>query len=69
MNDLAKIPLEGSRNVFKHKEFLSLGYDIVIPNPLDHSRVSPLCSLPSPSLEYHIDAPIDNPMICDAVMD
>jgi len=30
------------------------------PNPLDHSRASPICSLPSLSLKYYIDMPIDN---------
>jgi len=37
--------------------------------PLGHSHVSPICSLPSPSLEYYIDTPIDNPMIFYANVD
>ena len=36
------------------------------PNRLDHSHVLPVCSLPSQSLEYYIDALISNPMIFDA---
>ena len=39
------------------------------PNRLDHSHVLPVCSLPSHSLEYYIDALISNPMIFDANSD
>ena len=40
--DLVEIPLEESRGVLVHEESLSLGFhDIVLPNPLDHSHVSP----------------------------
>jgi len=64
VHDLGEIPLEGSCDVFIHKESPSLGFDdSVISNPLDHSYVSPMCSLPSPSPEYYIDTPIENPMI------
>ena len=55
--------------MFVHKAFPSLGCDIIFPNPLDHSYVSPMWSLPSPSTEYCIDVPIDNPIICDANVD
>jgi len=67
--DPDKPPLEGSRDVFVHEESPSLGFnDSVLPNPLDHSHASPLCSLSSPSPEHYIDAPVDNIMICDANM-
>jgi len=51
--DLFETPLEGSRHVFVHKDFPSLDFNnIVLPNPLDHSHVSPVCSQPfiSPSI-------------------
>ena len=67
--DLVETPLEGSRDVLMHDESPSLGCNNVLPNPLDHSYVSPICSLPSPSLEYYIDTPIDNPMIFYANVD
>jgi len=70
VHDLDKTPLEGSYDVFMHKEFPSLGFDdSVVLSLLHHSHVSPMCSLPSPSPEYYIDKPIDNPMICDANVD
>jgi len=42
--DLVETYFEGLRDVFVHKDFPSLGGDIVLPNPLDHSYVSPMCS-------------------------
>jgi len=65
---LAKTPLEVSYDVYVHKEPPSLDCDNVLPNPLDHSHVFSLCSPTFPSLEYYFDAPIYNPMICDAIM-
>jgi len=64
--DLVGMPLEGSRDVFMSH---SLGYNNVLPNLLDHSHVSPICSLPSPSPEYYMDVPIRNPMICGSNID
>ena len=50
VHDLAETPLEGSHNLFVHKDFPNLGfYDSVLLNSLDHSHASPLCSLPSQS--------------------
>jgi len=50
-----------------HKESPSIGfYNIVLPNPLDYSHILPMYLQPSPSLEYYINVPIDNAMICDA---
>ena len=40
--------------------------DNVSPIPLCHSHVSLMCSLPSFSLEYCFDVPIDNFMKCDS---
>jgi len=37
VHDLVKNPLEGSCDVFMHENFPSLGYDSVLPNPVDHS--------------------------------
>jgi len=48
---------------------LALVLMIVFLNPLDHTHVSPMCSQPSPSLEYDIVEPIDNSMICHANID
>jgi len=62
--------LEGSRDVFVHKDFPSLDFNnIVSPNPLDHSHFSPMCLQPSPSPDYYIGPPIENPMIFDASVD
>jgi len=70
VHNLDKTPLEGSRDVFMHEESPSLGFDdSVILNPLDHSYVSPMCSLLSPSPKYYIDMPVENPMIVDANVD
>jgi len=52
-----------------HEESPSLVCNNVLPNPLDHSHVSPMCSLSSVSPECSIDAPIDNPKICDSKVD
>jgi len=67
--DLHKTPLEGSRDVFVCEDFASLGCNNVFPNPLGHSHVSPICSLPSHSPKYYLNAPIDNFMIYDANVD
>jgi len=65
VHDHVETPLGGSSDVFMHKESPSLGFDNnVIPNPLDHSHVFPMCSSPSLSPKYYIDVPIDNPKIC-----
>ena len=62
VHDLVETPLEGSHDVFVHMEFPSLDFNnIVSHNPIDHSHVSPICSLPSLSPE--------NPMIFDANID
>jgi len=61
--------MEVSRDVFMHKDFPSLGCEIVLPNPLDHSHVSSLCSLPSPAPDCYVDVPIDKLMVFDATMD
>jgi len=55
--------------VFEHKDFPSPGYKIVLSNPLDHSDASPLYPLPSQSLEYYLDEPINNFLIYDANID
>jgi len=53
-----------------HEESPSLSFDdSVIPNPRDHSHVSPMCSLPSVSPEYSLDAPTDNIKIFDSNVD
>jgi len=65
--DLVETHLEGSPDVFVHKDFPSLDFNnIVSSNPLDHSHVSPKCSQPSIFPEHSLDAPIDNPKICDS---
>ena len=69
MYDLVETPLEGSRDVFAHKGFFSLGCNIVLPNPLDHFHAFPLCSLPSQSQKYYLDEPINNFLIYDANID
>ena len=70
VHDLDGAPLEESHDMFMHEESPSLGFDdSVIPNPVDHSHIFPMCSLPSPSPEYYFDAPIENPMIFDANVD
>jgi len=64
--DLVKIPLEGFCDLFMHENFPSLGFNIILPNPLNHSYVFPMCSQSSSSPRYYIYMPIDNPMIFDA---
>jgi len=67
VHGLAETPLEVSRDVFMNEESPSLGFDNnILPNPLDHSHVSPICSLPSISPEYSLDAPFDSPKLCDS---
>ena len=70
MCDLVETPLEGSRDVLVHEESPIVGFhNIVLPNPLNHSHVSPTCSQPPISPEYSLDVPIDNPKICDPNID
>jgi len=70
VHDLNKTHVEGLQDVFMHEESPSRGFDdIVLSNPLDHSHASSMCSPPSVSPEYSLDAPIDNPKICDANVD
>ena len=69
-HDLDEAPLEGSRDVFMHEESPWLGFDdIALPNPLEHTHVSPTCSQPSISPECSLDAPVDNHNICDSNVD
>ena len=42
VHDLVETHLEGSHDVFVHEDSPSLGYTIVLPNPLDHSHASPM---------------------------
>ena len=68
--DLDKTHLKGLSDVFMHEVSASLGFgNIVLPNPLNHSHVSPICSQPCISLEYSLERPIDNPKICDSNVD
>jgi len=69
VHDLVETPLELSHDVFMHEESPSLGCNNVLPNPLDHSHVSPIGSLPSPSPKCFIETPIENLMIFGANVD
>ena len=56
--------------MFVHEESHSLClHDIVLPNPLDHSHVSTMCSQPFISPEYSLDGPIDDHKIFDSNVD
>jgi len=67
VHDLDETSLEESHDVLIHEESPSRGFDdCVFLNPLDHTHVSPMCSLPSPSPEYDIVELIDNSTICNA---
>ena len=55
--------------MFMHNDFPSIGCNNALPIPFNHSHVSPKCSQPSISLEYSLDAPIDNPKTCDSTVD
>jgi len=67
VHDLVETPLEGSCDVFAYKESPSLGfYNLVLPNPLNNSHISPMCSLRSYFPKYYIDMPIDNSIIFSA---
>jgi len=47
-----------------------LAFVLIILSPiLHHTHVSPMCSQTSISLEYSLDAPIDNPKIYDSNVD
>jgi len=65
VHDLDKTPLEGSRDVFMHKDLPSLGYNNAHPNPLDYSHVCPKCPPLSISPKYSLDEPTDDPKMCD----
>ena len=68
-HNLVETPLEVSYDMYVHEESSSLGCNNVLPYPLDHSHVSPVCSQPSFFLEYYFDVPIDNFAICDSIGD
>ena len=68
-HNLVNTPLEGCRGVFVHEESHSLACDIVLPSPIDNSRVSTFCSQPSVSPEYSVDVPKDISELCDSNMD
>jgi len=69
-HDLTKTPLEEPCDVFMREESPSLGSDdSFLSKPLDYSHASPLFSVPALSLEYYIDVPIENPIICDTDVD
>jgi len=51
------------------KDSSSLGCENVLPNPLDQSHISTMCSQPLFSPESYFDVPIDNPIICDSNVD
>jgi len=69
VDDLVEVCLEGSCDLFQHKESHSHGCPSDLLNPLDCSHAYPLSSLPSHSLECYIDVPISSPTICGAAMD
>jgi len=70
VHDLVEAPLEESHDAFIHEESPNLSFDDnVIPNPLDHSHVSPMCSQPSPYPECDIVELVDNSMIYNANID
>jgi len=56
--NIVETPLKGSRDLFMHEDFPSPVCDIIIPNLPDHFDVSPLCSLPSPSLSIILMTPL-----------
>ena len=62
-------PVEGCHYEYVHEEPSSLGFNYAFPSPVDYSHISPMCSQPSISLEYSLDASIDNPKICDCKVD
>ena len=47
VHNLVDTPLEGCHDMFVHEGSPSLGSNHVIPNSLEHSYVSPVCSQPS----------------------
>jgi len=55
--------------LFTYKESPSLGCNNVFPTLLDHSHVSPICSLSPPTPKYYLDALVDNFMIYNANVD
>jgi len=70
MHNLVDTLLEGCREVFVHERSPSLAYYNIIPNSLEHSLVSTLCSPPSlSSPELDLDVPNDISMFCDFNVD
>ena len=70
VHNLVYTPLEGCCDMFVHPGSPSLGCNDVIPNPLEHSHDSIMCSQPSSFFpKYTYDAPIDNLEICDSNVD
>jgi len=70
VHNLVDTPLAGCSDMFMHEGSPSLGSNHVIPNPLEHSHVSTLCSplsLSSPELD--LDVPNDISTICDFNVD
>ena len=68
VHNLVNTPLEGCRYECVHEESSSLCFNYAVPNSLDHTHVFPTCSQPPISPEYSLDAPIDNPKICDSIV-
>jgi len=67
---LIETPLDGSRDVFVHKDFPNLDFNnIIYATTIYHSHVSPIYSLPSPSPEYYLAELIGNPIIYDTNID
>ena len=52
---------------FYIRSFLALVVMLFYPIPLIIHMI-PLCSTPSPSSKYYLEVPIDNPMVCDIIM-
>jgi len=69
VHNLVETPLEELCDVFVHEESSTLGSNHFLPNPLDHSHVSPMCSRLSFSPEFNCEMPINNFMICDSNVD
>jgi len=69
MYDLAKTPLEGCRDMFVHGGSSSLGSNYAIPNPIEHSHVSLMCSQHSSPPKNCFEASNENPMFSDSNVD
>jgi len=69
-HNLVSTPLEGCRDLFVHGGSSSLSYENVLPNPLEHARVSIVSSPPSSSSpELAFEVPIDISKICESNVD